>query len=67
MKKWDLKSVITVVICLAMVGFTWAGIISSEMFVSVGTAVFTYYFTKKKGGESDENKYADSSNMQNPN
>ena len=47
----DLKSIITLIIAIAMVIFTAKGIISSEMFVSVGTAVFTYFFTKKSNKE----------------
>lgn len=43
----DLKSIITIIITISMVIFTWKGIVSSDMFISVGTAVFTYYFTKK--------------------
>lgn len=47
----DLKSIITIVICVAMVIFTWKGIIGNEMFIAVGTSIFTYFFTKKNGGE----------------
>ena len=50
----DLKSIITIIITIAMVIFTWKGIVSSDMFISVGTAVFTYYFTRKNGEEKPE-------------
>lgn len=50
----DLKSIITIIITIAMVIFTWKGIVSSDMFISVGTAVFTYYFTRKHTEEVKE-------------
>lgn len=63
MNKWekliDLKSIITIIVCIAMVAFTGLGIIGNEMFIAVGTSIFTYFFTKKKEVDSNENKSTD--------
>ena len=49
----DLKSIITLVLVITLVGIIFANInISDEaiktLFVSITSSVFTYYFTKKK-------------------
>lgn len=43
----DLKSIITLLLTVAMVVFTWRELIPTELFVTVTSAVFTYYFTRK--------------------
>lgn len=44
----DLKSIITLLLTIAMIIFTWKELIPTELFVTVTSAVFTYYFTRKK-------------------
>ena len=44
----DLKSIITFVVIVAMVVFTYSGIIGPELFITTCGAVVTYFFTKKK-------------------
>ena len=44
----DLKSIITFVVIVAMVIFTYLGIIGPELFITTCGAVVTYFFTKKK-------------------
>lgn len=61
----DLKSIITIIICIAMVWFTAIGVIGNEMFIAVGTSIFTYFFTKKKEVDANgENKSTDLSSTQ---
>ena len=43
----DLKSIITLLLTIAMIVFTWNKLIPTELFVTVTSAVITYYFTRK--------------------
>lgn len=43
----DLKSIITFMTVTSLIVFTWKGLISSEVFAGLASAVTTYYFTKK--------------------
>lgn len=43
----DLKSIVTFFITIALIIFTWKGIVQPELFITIATAVFTYFFTKK--------------------
>lgn len=47
----DLKSIITLMLTLSMIAFTYLGIISNELFTTVTASVFTFYFTKKTNKE----------------
>lgn len=47
----DLKSIITLMLTLSMIAFTYLGIISNELFTTVTASVFTFYFTKKNNKE----------------
>ena len=57
----DLKSIITFMVCVAMIGFTGAGIISGEMFIAVGTLTFQYYFNRKELNDVKDSKETNSS------
>ena len=50
----DLKSILTFMVGLAMIIFTANGTIGGEMFVTLGTLTFKYYFDRKND-EVNEN------------
>ena len=50
----DLKSIITFMVIVAMIVFTYLGIIGPELFVTTTGAVATYYFTRKRDAEKVE-------------
>ena len=52
----DLKSIITFVVIVAMVVFTYLGIIGPELFITTCGAVVTYFFTKKKEIQEETRK-----------
>lgn len=52
----DLKSIITLAVTIAIIIFTYKGIISNELFVTIAGSVFTFYFTKKKEVEDGNKK-----------
>lgn len=47
----DLKSIITLMMSVALVVGFFMGEISTEVFIPFASMVFTFYFTKKKEGE----------------
>ena len=53
--KLDLKTIITLVMTLALVVFTFIGIIGPELFIATAGSVFAYYFNKdfKAGGDDN--------------
>ena len=63
-KAWDdVKSFITILFALALVGLLYIAVFKSEtmfetvflLFTNLCTAVFTYFFTKKKEENKNEN------------
>lgn len=44
----DLKSIITFLLTVALIIFTYKKIIGNELFITSTSAVFTFFFTKKK-------------------
>lgn len=53
----DLKSIITFLLTVALIIFTYKGIIGNELFITSTSAVFTFFFTKKKDeGSTSSNK-----------
>lgn len=52
----DLKSIITLALTIALIIFTYIGIIPNELFITVTSSVFTYFFTKKSSIEKNEEK-----------
>lgn len=50
-KLMDLKSIITLILTLSMIFFTYVGIIPNELFITTTSAVFTYFFTRKKDNQ----------------
>lgn len=58
----DVKSFVTVLFALALVGLLFIAVFKSEsifetvflLFTNLCTAVFTFFFTKKKSNESEE-------------
>lgn len=58
----DVKSFVTVLFALALVGLLFIAVFRSEnmfetvflLFTNLCTAVFTFFFTKKKSNESEE-------------
>ena len=50
----DLKSIITLIFTVFIMIFTYKGIVGPELFIAEGTAVFTYYFTKKATDDKEE-------------
>lgn len=63
-KAWDdVKSFITILFALALVGLLYIAVFKSEtmfetvflLFTNLCTAVFTYFFTKKKEDKKDDN------------
>lgn len=62
LKKFDLKTFVTIIMTIALVAFTFLEKIGTELFVSTCGAVFAYYFNKdvKRGEENEqENESAD--------
>lgn len=47
----DLKSIVTLIVCVFLCIFTWKGIINSEVFAGISSSIFTYFFTKKSSSE----------------
>ncbi len=47
----DLKSIITLILTVALVVFTYLKILDNETFIMAVSAVFTYFFTRRKEGE----------------
>ena len=47
----DLKSIITLLMTVALVTGFFMGRISTEVFIPFASMVFTFYFTKKKENE----------------
>lgn len=63
-KAWDdVKSFITILFALALVGLLYIAVFKSEtmfetvflLFTNLCTAVFTYFFTKRKEDKKDDN------------
>ena len=56
--KFDLKTFVTVCMTLSLIAFTYLKIIEPNIYVTICTAVFTYYFAHKKieGGVVNEDK-----------
>ena len=63
-KAWDdVKSFITILVALALVGLLYIAVFKSEtmfetvflLFTNLCTAVFTYFFTKKKEENKNDN------------
>ena len=56
MKKFDLKTFVTVCMTIALITLTFLGKIDTGLFISTCGAVFAYYFNKdvKKESEEDE-------------
>lgn len=60
----DVKSFVTVLFAVALVALLFIAVFKSEnifetvflLFTNLCTAVFTYFFTKKKNNEERENK-----------
>lgn len=50
----DLKSLITLALTVALIIFTYLNIIPNELFITVTSSVFTYFFTKKSTNEKVE-------------
>lgn len=61
-KSIDVKSFVTILFALALVGLLFIAVFRSEsmfetvflLFTNLCTAVFTFFFTKKKTNESEE-------------
>lgn len=61
-KSIDVKSFITILFAIALVGLLFIAVFKSEsmfetvflLFTNLCTAVFTFFFTKKKSNESEE-------------
>lgn len=61
-KSIDVKSFVTILFALALVGLLFIAVFRSEsmfetvflLFTNLCTAVFTFFFTKKKSNESEE-------------
>lgn len=59
MKKLDVKSFVTIAFTIALIVLLFITVFKSEdifssvflLFTNLCTAVFTYFFTKKKGGD----------------
>ena len=47
---------ITFILTIAMIIFTYKGIIPTELFVTTTSAVFTYFFTRKENGGANDNQ-----------
>lgn len=47
----DLKSLVTIIITIALVYGFVVGKIESEQFMTIATMIFTFYFAKSKRGE----------------
>ena len=66
-KSLDVKSFVTINFTIALIILLFISIFKSEdifssvflLFTNLSTAVFTYFFTKKKEVVSDENKSSD--------
>ena len=63
-KAWDdVKSFLTILFALALVGLLYIAVFKSEtmfetvflLFTNLCTAVFTYFFTKRKEDKKDDN------------
>lgn len=60
----DLKSFVTVAFTIAIIALVFITVFTSEnmfqlvfvLFTNIATAVFTYYFTKKKQTKNDESE-----------
>ena len=52
--KFDLKSFVTVCMTVSLILFTYLKIVEPTVYVSVATAVFTYYFAHKKEVENEK-------------
>lgn len=61
-KSIDVKSFVTILFAIALVGLLFIAVFRSEsmfetvflLFTNLCTAVFTFFFTKKKSNESEE-------------
>jgi hypothetical protein len=51
--KFDLKSFVTICMTISLIAFTYMKIVEPSVYVSVATAVFTYYFAHKKEETND--------------
>lgn len=57
--KFDLKSFVTICMTISLIAFTYMKIVEPSVYVSVATAVFTYYFAHKKNEEKVETEFED--------
>ena len=56
-KLLDLKSILTVIVVVAMIIFTAKGIIGNEVFITTAGMVVAYYFSKTQKKEESEEEY----------
>lgn len=51
----DLKSIITIIMVVALVLGWRSGKVTSEQFIPLVTMILTFYFAKKDGSDSNDN------------
>ena len=51
----DLKSIVTIIIATGLIYFTNRGILDGETFKNIAIMVFTYFFSRQKGGNESGN------------
>ena len=51
----DLKSIVTIIITIALVYGFISGKINAEQFMTIATMIFTFYFASKTKGGDDNN------------
>ena len=51
----DLKSIVTIIITIALVYGFIVGKINAEQFMTIATMIFTFYFASKTKGGDDNN------------
>ena len=50
----DLKSIVTILITMALIWGFAKQIINAEQFMTIATMIFTFYFASKTGGSNGE-------------